>query len=106
VADRPKVLVAEEIADSGVDLLREVCDVDVDLGLDADQLKAKIGDYDAILIRSATTLDESAIEAATKKEVDRRDITVPEIHRTGSYKVQVKLHPEVIAEINLEVTSH
>ena len=28
---------------------------------------------------------------ATKKEVDRRDITVPDIHRTGSYKVQVKL---------------
>ncbi|MCX5947404.1 MAG: 50S ribosomal protein L9 [Cyanobacteria bacterium] len=46
-----------------------------------------------------------AIEAATKKEVDRRDITVPEIHRTGTYKVQVKLHPEVVAEINLEVAS-
>ena len=44
-------------------------------------------------------------EAATKKEVDRRDITVPDIHRTGSYKVQVKLHPEVVAEINLEVAS-
>ena len=49
---------------------------------------------------------EKAIAAATKKEVDRRNITVPEIHRTGSYKVQVKLHPEVSAEINLEVTSH
>jgi large subunit ribosomal protein L9 len=47
-----------------------------------------------------------AIEAATKKEVDRRDIIVPEIHRTGSYKVQVKLHSEVTAEINLEVVSH
>jgi large subunit ribosomal protein L9 len=46
-----------------------------------------------------------AIEAATKKEVDRRDISVPEIHRTGSYKVQVKLHPEVTAELNLEVVS-
>jgi large subunit ribosomal protein L9 len=38
--------------------------------------------------------------------MERRDITVPEIHRTGSYKVQVKLHPEVVAEINLEVVSH
>jgi LSU ribosomal protein L9P len=46
------------------------------------------------------------IEAATKKEVDRRDITVPDIHRTGSYKVQVKLHSEVTAEINLEVVSY
>jgi large subunit ribosomal protein L9 len=47
-----------------------------------------------------------AIEAATKKEIDRREITVPEIHRTGSYKVQVKLHSEVTAEINLEVVSY
>jgi large subunit ribosomal protein L9 len=47
-----------------------------------------------------------AIEAATKKDIDRRDITVPEIHRTGSYKVLVKLHTEVTAEINLEVVSH
>jgi large subunit ribosomal protein L9 len=38
--------------------------------------------------------------------VDRRDILVPEIHRTGTFKVQVKLHPEVTAEINLEVVSH
>ena len=47
-----------------------------------------------------------AIEAATKKEVDRRDIIVPEIHRTGAYKLQIKLHPEVVAEINLEVVSY
>ena len=46
------------------------------------------------------------IEEATKKEVDRRDITVPDIHRTGHYKVQVKLHSEVTAEINLEVVSY
>ena len=62
---------------------------------------------DDVLFGSVTNADVAeAIEAATKKEVDRRNITVPEIHRTGSYKVQVKLHPEVSAEINLEVTSH
>ena len=42
----------------------------------------------------------------TKKEIDRREITVPEIHNAGKYKVHVKLHPEVTAEINLEVTSY
>ena len=62
---------------------------------------------DDVLFGTVTNADVAeAIEAATKKEVDRRDITVPEIHRTGSYKVQVKLHPEVSAEINLEVASH
>jgi large subunit ribosomal protein L9 len=62
---------------------------------------------DDVLFGTVTNGDVAeAIEVATKKEVDRRTITVPEIHRTGSYKVQVKLHPEVTAEINLEVTSH
>jgi large subunit ribosomal protein L9 len=62
---------------------------------------------DDVLFGTVTNGDVAeAIETATKKEVDRRDITVPEIHRTGSYKVQVKLHPEVVAELNLEVVSH
>ena len=62
---------------------------------------------DDVLFGTVTNGDVAeAIEAATKKDVDRRDITVPEIHRTGSYKVHVKLHPEVTAELNLEVVSH
>ena len=62
---------------------------------------------DDVLFGTVTNGDVAeAIEAATKKEVDRRDITVPDIHRTGSYKVQVKLHSEVTAEINLEVVSY
>ncbi|MGB7564749.1 MAG: 50S ribosomal protein L9 [Prochlorococcaceae cyanobacterium] len=62
---------------------------------------------DDVLFGTVTNGDVAeAIEAATKKEVERRDITVPDIHRTGTYKVQVKLHPEVVAEINLEVVSH
>jgi large subunit ribosomal protein L9 len=62
---------------------------------------------DDVLFGTVTNGDVAeAIEAATKKEVDRRDINVPEIHRTGSYKVQVKLHPEVVAEVNLEVVSY
>jgi large subunit ribosomal protein L9 len=62
---------------------------------------------DDVLFGTVTNGDVAeAIEAATKKEVDRRDILVPEIHRTGTFKVQVKLHPEVVAEINLEVLSY
>jgi len=62
---------------------------------------------DDVLFGTVTNADVAeAIETATKKEVDRRDIIVPEIHRTGTYKVQVKLHSAVTAEINLEVVSH
>jgi large subunit ribosomal protein L9 len=59
---------------------------------------------DDVLFGTVTNGDVAeAIEKATNKTLDRRDILVPDIHRTGSYKVQVKLHPEVVAEINLEV---
>jgi len=62
---------------------------------------------DDVLFGTVTNGDVAeVIEAATKKELDRRNILVPEIHRTGSYKVQIKLHPEVTAEINLEVASY
>lgn len=59
---------------------------------------------DDVLFGTVTNGDVAeAIEKATNKAVDRRDIQVPDIHRTGSYKVQVKLHADVVAEINLEV---
>jgi D-3-phosphoglycerate dehydrogenase len=48
-----KVLVKENVGESGVELLRDA-GFDVDLGYDwsADELAERIGDYDAILIRS------------------------------------------------------
>lgn len=44
-----------------------------------------------------------AIQAATNQEVDRRTITVPDIGKTGFYKAEVKLHPEVTAEVELQI---
>ncbi len=69
-------------------------------------VKKQTGEDD-VLFGTVTNGDVAeAILEATKKEIDRRDITVPDIHRTGKYKVQVKLHTEVTAEINLEVVSY
>ena len=64
--DRAKVLVKEKIAESGVDLLRE--DFDVELGFDwADgELAERIGEFDAILIRSGTKLTADLIERADR----------------------------------------
>jgi len=59
---------------------------------------------DGVLFGTVTNADVAElIEAATQRSLDRRDIDVPEVHRTGNYKVQVKLHPEVVAEVSLEV---
>ena len=63
---RAKVLVREKIADAGIDLLRERFDVEVDSNGD---LAGKIGDYDAIVIRSATKLTADLIERGERLKV-------------------------------------
>jgi D-3-phosphoglycerate dehydrogenase / 2-oxoglutarate reductase len=63
---RPRVLVREPIADAGVELLRSRFDVDVDFDSD---LAERIGDYDAIVIRSATKLGADLIERADRLRV-------------------------------------
>jgi D-3-phosphoglycerate dehydrogenase / 2-oxoglutarate reductase len=65
-AARPRVLVREPIAEAGVELLRSRFDVDVDFDSD---LGEKIGDYDGIVIRSATKLDAGLIERAARLRV-------------------------------------
>jgi len=63
---KPRVLVREPIAEAGLALLQERFDVDVDADSD---LAARIGDYEAIVIRSATKLDASLIERAQRLKV-------------------------------------
>ena len=61
-----RVLIAESIADAGVELLRERYEVDV--GLNGD-LADQIGAYDAIVIRSATKLTAEVLERADRLKV-------------------------------------
>jgi D-3-phosphoglycerate dehydrogenase / 2-oxoglutarate reductase len=61
-----KVLVKEKIADAGVELLRDNFDVEIGVDWDDAQLADRIGEFDAILIRSATKLTPELIEKADK----------------------------------------
>jgi len=61
-----RVLVAEPIADAGVELLRERYEVDVGLN---GELAEQIGAYDAIVIRSATTLTAEVLDRAERLKV-------------------------------------
>jgi D-3-phosphoglycerate dehydrogenase len=69
VSDRPRVLVKEEIADSGVDLLREHFDVELGVDWDNGQLEERIGQFEGIVIRSATKLTSDLIERADNMRV-------------------------------------
>ena len=65
-----RVLVKEKIGQSGVDLLREA-GLEVELGLDWDdaELDRRIGEFDGILIRSATKLTAPLIDRAERLKV-------------------------------------
>jgi D-3-phosphoglycerate dehydrogenase len=90
VSDRPRVLVKEKIADSGVDLLREHFEVDLGVDWDDAELAQRIGDYDAILIRSATKLTPELIAAGGKlKVIGRAGIGVDNVDVPAATKAGV-----------------
>jgi D-3-phosphoglycerate dehydrogenase / 2-oxoglutarate reductase len=66
---RAKVLVKEKIGDSGVDLLREHFDVDVGTDWADGELAERIGEYDGIVIRSATKMTAELIERGARLRV-------------------------------------
>ncbi|MDQ6776128.1 MAG: phosphoglycerate dehydrogenase, partial [Actinomycetota bacterium] len=77
---RPRVLVAEKIGDSGVELLRAHFDVDLGADWTREQLAERIGEYDGILIRSATQLDAELLGRATRlRAVGRAGVGVDNV---------------------------
>jgi D-3-phosphoglycerate dehydrogenase / 2-oxoglutarate reductase len=65
----PRVLVREKIADSGIELLRRDFDVELGFEMDEDELARRIGEFDALLIRSGTQVTAELIELAERLKV-------------------------------------
>ena len=68
-------------------------------------IQKQVGEAEAIFGTVTTQDVVDAIKAATNQEVDRRGITLPEISKVGFYKAQIKIHPEVTAEVEIQVAS-
>ncbi|MBI5409008.1 MAG: phosphoglycerate dehydrogenase [Nitrospirae bacterium] len=65
-----KVLVSDNISPKGVEILKKGgLDVDVKTGLKPEELKAIIGEYDGLVVRSATKATAEIIEAAKNLKV-------------------------------------
>ena len=69
-----KVIVTDEVSEAGLDTLRadERIQVDVRLGLSKEELHATIGEYDAIITRSGTTMDAAVLECAKNLKIVAR----------------------------------
>ena len=66
-----KVLVSDALAEDGLKILRgeKKLEVDVDTNLSHNELKERIRDYDALVVRSSTEVTKEIIEAASKLKV-------------------------------------
>jgi D-3-phosphoglycerate dehydrogenase len=64
-----RVLVAENVGEPGVALLREHVEVELGLGWSAEQLAERIGEFEGILIRSATKMTAELIDRAPRLRV-------------------------------------
>ena len=84
-----KVLVSDPIDQTGIDILSQVAQVDVRTGLSPEELKAIIGEYDGLMIRSGTQVTADVIEAAGKLRIIGRagvgvdNVDVPAATRRG-----------------------
>ncbi|HET7270565.1 MAG TPA: phosphoglycerate dehydrogenase, partial [Rubrobacter sp.] len=78
--DGLKVLVPEKLADPGIELLKRDFEVDVLLDLTPEDLLERIGQYDGLIIRSATKVTAGVIERAENlKAIGRAGIGVDNI---------------------------
>ncbi len=66
-------------------------------------IKAKAGD-EGKLFGSVTTMDIAELLQKEGIEIDKKKISLDEpIKRLGSYSVNVKLHPEISTQLNIQV---
>jgi D-3-phosphoglycerate dehydrogenase len=64
-----KVLVSDSLSEHGIKILKKGTEVDVKTGMSPEELKACIGEYDALVVRSQTQVTEDVIEAAKNLKI-------------------------------------
>jgi D-3-phosphoglycerate dehydrogenase len=86
-----RVLVAEAVGETGLDLLNVAgFEVDLGVGWSREELEQRIGDYEGILIRSATKLDAGLIARATNlRVIARAGVGVDNIDVTAATKAGI-----------------
>ncbi|HWV37666.1 MAG TPA: phosphoglycerate dehydrogenase [Vulgatibacter sp.] len=83
-----KILVSDDLSNEGVEILRRGgLEVDVQVGLPADELKRIIGRYDGLAVRSATKVNADLLGAAERlKVVGRAGVGVDNVDLPAATK--------------------
>jgi D-3-phosphoglycerate dehydrogenase len=86
---KPKVIISEKVSEKGLALLQKELDVTFRDGISRQELLEIIGDYDALIVRSVTKVDEELVSAGKRLKVVGRagngidNIDVPACTRRG-----------------------
>ncbi len=64
-----KVLVSDPIAEQGIEILKNEVDVDIATGLEPSELIKRIGNYEALIVRSETQVTKDVINAGKKLKI-------------------------------------
>src|SRR5439155_12243171 len=87
VLERVRVLVADDIGEPGLNLLRERFDVELGIGWSRERLAERIGEFDGILIRSATKLDAELLARGRRlRAVGRAGVGVDNVDVAAATK--------------------
>ncbi len=86
-----RVLVSDKLSEAGLSVLRNAADVELEYrpGMSEDELCAVIGDFDGLIIRSATQVTARVVEAADRLRVVGRagigvdNVDIPAASRRG-----------------------
>ncbi len=83
-----KVLICDNLSPKGIEILKNAgLEVDVKVGMKPDELKACIGNYHGLIIRSATKVTAEIIDAATNlKVIGRAGSGLDNVDKTAATK--------------------
>ncbi|MFO1519684.1 MAG: phosphoglycerate dehydrogenase [bacterium] len=84
-----KILVSDKLSDAGLKILKDAgtLQIDVKTGLKPDELKAIIGEYDGLIIRSSTKVTADLLSAANQlKLIGRAGIGVDNVDTVAASK--------------------
>ncbi|NLZ53138.1 MAG: phosphoglycerate dehydrogenase [Thermoanaerobacteraceae bacterium] len=74
-----RILVSDDLAQEGIDILQQEFEVDVKTKLSEDELMEIIPNYDALVVRSATKVTKNIIEKSNLKVIGRAGVGVDNI---------------------------
>jgi large subunit ribosomal protein L9 len=66
-------------------------------------IKKKVGEADQIFGSVTTQEIVDAIKQQTGRELNKKDVTLPEISTLGTYDAEIKLHPMVVGRFKVVV---